>query len=476
MVEMLSPAQWALRQFGDVQLGDKRINKRAVSFAAAAAAAPDASIPGQCRAWKHTKGAYRLMDNDRVGFEQLQRPHRRLTVEVAGGAKAVLWVSDTTTISIDRPAAEGLGPTSSGGRGSGMLLHSTLGVDVSGEGEGEASAADKPMVLGLGHQQVWAREGHDVPDPESLKWTRGIDAVGTPPPGVRWVHAGDGESDCWEAIESCVENGCGFALRACQDRLVLAGHDVEETSGHEPVNLFDLLRGRPMFGGKHLYVRSRPGQAARWAKLAISACAVTVLAPKNWSDKPHRKGRPRPGPIRCWAVRVWEVDPPQGQDPVEWVILTDEPAVDLESAARVAEWYACRWLIEEYHKCLKTGCRVEQRQLREAARLERWLGVRSVVAVRLLQLKHQARLDPEAPAESVVPERYVRTMKARLNLPRRRKLTVQQFWRETARMGGFLARKSDGEPGWITLWRGWEQLELLTNGFELGEKVRGRCG
>ena len=158
------------------------------------------------------------------------------------------------------------------------------------------------MVLGLGHQQVWARGGHDdvhgdVPDPESLKWKRGIDAVGTPPPGVRWVHAGDGESDCWEAIESCVRNGCGFALRACQDRLVLAGHAEEASAGRKPVNLFDLLRGRSMFGGKHLYVRSRPGRAARWAKLAISACAVTVLAPKNWSDKSHRKGRPRPGPI-----------------------------------------------------------------------------------------------------------------------------------------------------------------------------------
>ena len=142
----------------------------------------------------------------------------------------------------------------------------------------------------------------------------------------------------------------------------------------------------------------------------------------------------------------------------------------------MAEWYACRWLIEEYHKCLKTGCRVEQRQLQEEARLERLLGVLAVVAVRLLQLKHQARLDPEAPAERVVPERYVRTRQDRLKLPRRRKLTVHQFWRETARMGGFRARTGDGEPGWITLWRGWEQLELLTTGFELGEKLRGRCG
>jgi hypothetical protein len=474
MVQMLSPAQWALRQFGGVQLGDKRINQRAVSFAAAAAARPEASVPKQCGAWKDTKGAYRLMDNDKVSFEKLQQPHRRLTLAAAGVVKTVLWVSDTTTLSIDHPATEGLGPTSSGGNGSGMLLHSTLGVDVSGQGVEVPGGSDKPVVLGLGHQQVWAREGKAVPDPESLKWKYGIDAVGTPPPGVRWVHVGDCESDCWEAIESCLANASGFALRACQDRLVLEGH-VEE-GNDQPVKLFQLLRERPMLGGKHLFVRARPQQAARWAKLAISSCPVTLLAPKNWSDKPHRKNRPRPGPIRCWAVRVWEVEPPDGQDPVEWVIFTDEPADDLESAAKVANWYACRWLIEEYHKCLKTGCRIEERQLQEEARLERLLGVLAVVAVRLLQLKHQATLTPEAPAESVVPERYVRTMRARLKLPRRQKLTVYQFWRETAKMGGFLARKSDGEPGWITLWRGWHELELLTAGFELGEKTRSRCG
>lgn len=475
MVQMLSPACWALRQFGGVQLGDKRINKRALSYAAAAAAAPDASVPKQCRTWKDTKGAYRLMDNDNVSFESLQHPHRRLTLAAAGQARTVLWVSDTTTISIDHPATEGLGPTSSGGNGSGMLLHSTLGVEVSTPGVSVAGGPDRPVVLGLGHQQLWAREGKEVPDPESLKWKRGIDAVGTPPPGVRWVHAGDSESDCWEAIESCVANGSGFAIRACQDRLVLEGHAAED-AGQKPLKLFGLLRKRPMLGGKHLFIRSRPQQEARWAKLAIASCPVTLLAPKNWSDKPHRSNRPRPAPIRCWAVRVWEVDPPQGQDPVEWVILTDEPADDLESAAKVAGWYACRWLIEEYHKCLKTGCRIEQRQLQEQARLERLLGVLAVVAVRLLQLKHQATLQPEAPAQSVVPERYVKTMRARLKLPRRKKLTVYQFYRETAKMGGFLARKSDGEPGWITLWRGWHELELLTAGFELGEKTKTRCG
>ena len=142
------------------------------------------------------------------------------------------------------------------------------------------------------------------------------------------------------------------------------------------------------------------------------------------------------------------------------MILTDEPVTDLATALTVAFWYACRWLIEEYHKCLKSGCRVESRQLEEAGRLKSLLGVLAVVAVRLLQLKHQAKVNPDAPALSVVPARYVRTLAAHLKRSPG-KMTTREFWRETARMGGFLGRKGDGDPGWLTLWRGWQQLELL---------------
>jgi hypothetical protein len=470
MVEMLSPALWTLRQFGGVDLGDRRINQRLMKVAAAAARSPARSIPGQSRGvWKKTKGAYRLFDNPKVSFDKLQAPHRQLTLEAARGCRTALWVSDTSTLSFEHPHTGGLGPTSTGG--SGMLLHSTMGIDVS-DGEG-----NPPLVLGLGHQQAWSRPRgkKKAKAPESLKWKAGIDAVGAAPPGVRWVHVGDAESDCWEAIEACGNAGSGFAIRACQNRLVHAGHG-SAAQATEPVTLFDLLQTQPMLGGKHLYLRSRPDRPARWAKLAISATPITVLAPKNWSDKSHRKSRPRPEPVECWAVRVWELDTPEGQEPVEWVILTDEPVEDLESAVKVAFWYTCRWLIEEYHKCLKTGCRIESRQLEEAKRLERLVGVLAVVAVRLLQLKHQAKVNPDVPAQSVVPERYVKTIKAHLKLPRNRKLTAYQFWRETAKMGGFLARKGDGEPGWITLWHGWEELELLTAGFELAEKMSGRCG
>jgi hypothetical protein len=469
MCAVLPPLQWARRNFAEVNLGDKRRTRRAVEYAALAAAGPSLSVPRQCGGeWKQTKGAYRLFDQPQVTFDQLQEPHRCRTLAEAAARQVVLWISDTTTLSFDHPATEGLGSTAGGGGGQGMLLHSTLAVDVSG------GIDAPPLVLGLGHQQVWAREVDEQPQPESAKWPTGIKALGRAAQ-ARWVHVGDAESDCWEAIDTCRQQGVGFAVRACQDRQVIAGHAEDPLSG-ERMGLFELMAGQAALGNKKLWTRSRPGREAGWVDLAVSAMAVTVLPPKNWSDKPHRHGKPRPEPIRCWALRVCQINAPAGQRPIEWIILTDEPLKDLASALLVTFWYTCRWLIEEYHKCLKTGCRIEQRQLEEADRLKAILGILAIVAVRLLQLKQQAKVNPDLRATRVVPENYVRTLAAHRRQPWK-KMTTRQFWIETARLGGFLARKGDGDPGWLTLWQGWQQLETMTMGFDLAERSKGkRCG
>jgi hypothetical protein len=271
---------------------------------------------------------------------------------------------------------------------------------------------------------------------------------------------GDAEADCWQLLSACGAAGAGHVTRACQDRRVSPGHGPGAGPTHK---LFDLARSRPPLGGRVLWARARGDGEAGPLRLLVSAAAVTVHPPKNG------KG-PRPAPLGRWAVRVWEAEPPRGRGPVEWVLLTDRRVEDLESALLVAFWYSCRWLIEEYHKCLKSGCRVEARQLRGADRLAPLVGVLAVVAVRLLQLKHAARTDPGAPAGSAVPARYVKALAAKLGLPP--SMTARQFWRAAAQLGGFLGRKGDGDPGWQTLWRGWHQLELLTEGADLARRMR----
>jgi hypothetical protein len=466
MTVVLDGPEWAQQQFGTAELGDRRRTRRAVKLAGAFTLNPSASVPEVCGTWKDTKAAYGLFKSMDVRLDNLLQPHWSQTRQALGQVRTGLLLSDTTVLTFNHWATQGLGPVSDGGRGWGMLLHNTLAVDVS------AGPETAPAVVGLAWQQAWSRPDTaaprkaDVP-PESAKWVKAIHAVGSAPAGVDWIHVGDAESDCWEAFEAAQELSVGYVFRSGQERRAAAGHAeaVESKAGL----LWELIRGQAPWGGKDLWVRSRPGRSARWAKLLVSAMPVTLFAPKNWSSKEHRRGRQRPLPLRCWAVRVWEIDAPEGEEPIEWVLLTSQPVEDLESALLVAFWYSCRWLVEEYHKAMKTGCRVEDRQLEHADRLEPLVGMLSVVAVRLVQLKQWGKMDGQRPATSVVPKPYVEALAAHRKLPR--SMSVREFWREVAKLGGFLARKGDGDPGWLTLWRGWRHLETLTQGYQLARRI-----
>ena len=299
------------------------------------------------------------------------------------------------------------------------------------------------------------------------------------------MHVTDAEGDCWETLAAFETHAVGHVIRACQDRLVSAGNDPH---GKPAGKLFESVRAQPPLGGKYLWARARGNEGARLVKLLVSATPVTIHPPKNWADKKHRSRTPRPGPLVRWALRVWEADAPEtrrdpsvqlpagpaeGRAPIERVLLTDQPVTDLQTALVIAFWYSCRWLVEEYHKCLKSGCKVEERQLEHADRLDPLVGVLSVVAVRLLQLKHRAKVNPDMPAAAVVPESYVKTLAAYLKIAA--KMTARRFWRGVAQLGGFLGRKGDGDPGWQALWHGWWKLQLLTEGAELGGRMRG-CG
>jgi hypothetical protein len=495
-VAVVDARQWAQREFGSVDLGDQRLTRRAVKVAWAMAGDPPGSIPKQNKRWKQTKGAYRLFDHERATFESMLQPHWQQTRGEAGQAnqgrpgEVVLMIQDTTELDYtSHPRTEGLGRFGKGPiwqSGRGMLLHNVLAVRVP-QHEG-----DPPRVLGLGWSKLWCRS-EPVRDPkrkrnqwkksgpsESARWTEAVDQIGPPPPGagVTWVHVGDREADIFDLYERCTSQpglglGLGFVVRVVQPRKALCGHDEVEQEGaikskdRPKQSLQEAARAAPEVGEKTLWVAGRGNRAGREAKLRVSAAPVTLYSP--WRDS--RTART----LRLWVVRVWEVDAPADvEEPIEWILLTNLPTGDAAGALRIASWYSLRWTIEEYHKCLKSGCRVEERQLESAQRLAPLIGMLSAVAVRLLQLKHDVRAMPDRPALRCVPQAQVRTLAAYLKTSPG-KLTVRQFAHETARLGGFVGRKSDGEPGWQTLWRGWHELELMTLGYRLATGPP-RCG
>lgn len=458
----LAPDAWADAQFAQVELGDRRRTRRAIRVAEQMARHPAGSIPEQAGDWAGTKASYRLFSEEDVTFEALCAQHWHLTRREAGEHERVLLVQDTSSLNFTRHhATRGLGPIGDS-QGRGFMVHSTLAVSPSGSG----------AVLGMAYQMVFCRQptpGEETRaerrrrDRESEVWRTSIRQVGPSPQGSQWIYVCDRYADDFETFETCRDTGADFLIRVAQDRRAAVGHEASQASDR----LLVLARSLPAAGGKTLWVRQRPTRQARWAKLLVSSSPVTVFPP--WLALRESE------PLFGWVVRVWESDPPTGEEPIEWVLLTTVPVANLEAALTIASWYSLRWLIEEYYKCLKTGCSAEKRQLTEAEGLRACIGVLAVVAVRLLQLKHQARVNPDRPAESCVPRGHVEVLAAYLKRPAEG-WTIREFWRGVARLGGFLARKSDGEPGWQTVWRGWQKLDLLTIGARLAESRGKICG
>ena len=202
---------------------------------------------------------------------------------------------------------------------------------------------------------------------------------------------------------------------------------------------------------------------ARTAHLAISFGRVRLLPPRP-QEKTDRR------PIVVFVVRVWEPEPPEGGEGLGWLLLTSVRVEAVEQAWERVDWYRARWLVEDYHQGLKTGCHIEQRQVQSYEGLRRLLGLLSPLAVRLLQLRAASRQDPQQPAVQVLPAEVVAVVAAKVGLPRA-EMTAQQCWYAIARLGGYLARKGDGPPGWKTLWRGWLQVQTLLEGVHLAARL-----
>ena len=448
---MQSVSQWAQLNFGTCQLGDKRRTERLVQVAEQMGNNPSASLPNQIEQWSDLKAAYRLFDREEVTFEAIAQPHWEATRQAAKGR--CLVIGDTTEFNFGKDRQiDAIGPTGNGS-GQGFLLHNTVLVD-----------AESEQILGVPGQVIHYRKKKKKSAKrenasqrlkrkrESEVWGKVIDQIGKPQhDDVEYVHVFDRGADNFEVYCRLLQNDGQWVIRASRmSRYVLAGDSEERMA------LKDYLPRLKTLGRYTLSLRARPGQAAREALLEVRVGTVKIPRPRHVSPWVRSLKQP---PIAMNVIEVVEVNAPAGVKPIRWVLLTSLPVATFTDAWTVIGYYEQRWLIEEYHKAIKTGCATESRQLKAAGRLEALVGLTGVIAIRLLQLKSLARSDPDTPAQRVVPRVWLAMLKlARKNLNRVHDLTVGQFYREVAKLGGFLGRKSDGEPGWITLWRGWEKL------------------
>jgi hypothetical protein len=443
----------ALDLYATAPMPDKRLNKRAVAVFSALAQNPTDSIPQAMGNWADTKGAYRFLENKRIKPHHIHNAHRSKTARDAKGLDSVLVIQDSTSLSFPKAlATEGLGPITSKTT-PGLMVHSALVATRDGG------------VIGLAWQQVWAREGKHteskshrralpIEEKESFKWLlavrethRTLDEISDSQP-PRQIHVCDREADIHEFFEETQTHGDGAVVRSSQNRC------ATDENG-EMGRAWEHLAQMPVQGVIEVELPKRLNRSARTAKLELRS--VTVKLQPASSCQPGRQ------PLTANLVEAREIEfGADVSEPLLWRLVTTEPVATFEAVREVVRIYTKRWLIEEMHLVLKSGCKMEELRLRTAERIEILLAFYCPVAVLLMQLRHLSRTEPETPCTRVIDNTTWRVLYAAIHRERAPAQmpppTIRQAVLWIGRLGGHLGRKGDGMPGLRTLWRGWRDL------------------
>ena len=461
-VEMVSFGQ---RHFGGCNLGDKRLTARLVGTADRFIQHPGGTLPDKLNNLADLVGFYRLANNAKVTHAKViaaHSAHTRQLMERASGV--VLIIHDTTEIDFSGlESVEGLGQIGHGGC-RGFLCHNSLAYDYQA---GE--------VLGLAGQLIHVRRHvpkkespkakRNHPDRESRLWKRGWAALGLPPGDHRRVHLGDRGADMFEFMEPVQASGEGYVIRSKSNR------NIELDDGHGGVikaKLHDFARALPSLGERLVKVSTNKGHQGRTAVVQVSAAAVS-LRPPHFARGEHSNNN-----LPAWVIHVREIDAPCGETVLEWILLTNVPAPGFEEVGQQIDWYACRPIIEEYHKSAKTGCGLELPQFTTRPALQVTIGILSVVATQLLRLRDLARQQDAAtrPASAVVDPEYITALSWWRFKKVQTGMSVYDFCLALAKLGGHLNRKHDGPPGWLVLWRGWTKLQPMVEGLRALRTIR----
>jgi hypothetical protein len=463
----MSQSFQSLVEFSTSDLGDVRRNLRAAKVVEQLVAHSGRSIAQTCGSLSEATACYRFAGNPDVSHAALLQGPRERTAGRSRGRPVVLCPQDTTTFSFgQRDPIDGFGPVDSGLAVQGFFAHSALLVDP----------ADG-SVLGLAAQEVWARPWTAAPKGEtsvarkrrtreSEHWSRVQGEVAAAfgrqplpdgsrtPPGPddpRIISIFDREGDIFEAMETMEDLGHGFVIRAIRERR------LEEPVSDEWLSMRAVEKA-PVLGSISFEVPRKPGQKTRTATLSVRGLRMSLMPPKSCG----RKG----ASLQVGMVLIEETAPPEGIAPLCWYLLTTEPCGTLAAALLVVRYYRFRWKVEEFHMGLKTGCSIERAQFESMHSFENFLAISSVAAWRMLALRDAARSGDTSLSLEVLSE--VQRTILRREFPRLGQHPTARDWmRAVAKLGGFFGRKSDGEPGWRTLWWGWRRLCTLEEGWRM---------
>lgn len=450
---------WVAEELKHADLGDARRNRRLVKIVSDLAAQPNASVPQASGNWAATQGAYDFWGNPRVKADDIREAHQSSTICRINDQQVILAVQDTTELNFTHhPGKKGMGYLDSR-LSRGLKVHSTFCVSALG------------VPLGLLNQQVWTRDfkelgkkhlrhKKDIKDKESQRWLTALGATEKVIPAqTTVVTVADREADIYDLLITPRSPNSHLLIRASHNRAVLS-LDCSDRSGR----LLEAIAKSPPMGQLSIELYSQPERAAREVILTVRAMNVEIQPPKGHINYQQLS------PITISAIQAIEENPPTGEGPVSWLLLTTLPIADFTQAKQYLRWYSYRWLIERYHFVLKSGCRLEQLQLETADRIERAIATYTIVAWRLLWLTYEARYNKDATAETVFQTYEWQALYCHIHstpIPPETPPTLNQCVRWIASLGGFLGRKRDGEPGVKTIWLGLRRLHDIASTWRL---------
>jgi hypothetical protein len=455
------PADWIEEEFGSAALSDKRLVDRLMQLGESFFAKPTANIPQACATKAAVKAAYRFFDNDQVSMNAILAPHFEATEQRVRNHEVVLVVQDTSSLNYtSHPETEGLGPiNTTKDKSIGLLLHDTMAFTPEG------------TPLGLLDVQCWARdqakvgsrhERHKkaIEEKESIKWLksyRAVCEVQARCPNTQLIVMADREADIHElfAEHLHIRKSAELLIRAEKSRNRNVSDDEEQIQ-----RLWSYMDAIKPTGIVEVVVPPRQDRPSRLARLEVRFAPVTLKAPTRKRKLPD---------VPVFVVHAKEIDAPAGVDePLEWMLLSTLPVTSFEEAKTALARYAKRWGIEIYHRVLKSGCRIEDRQLGTASRLENCLAIDMVVAWRIHHLTWLGRETPDMPCTVYFDDAEWKALVGFINqtpIVPATPPTLREAMIMVASLGGFLNRKSDGEPGTETIWRGLQRLDDITKAY-----------
>lgn len=471
---------WALTELGNANFGDIRLTKRLVKLSDSFISLPESSINQACGPWSETKAAYRFFQNENVNAAEILSAHAKRTVERAKNYATILAIQDTSYISYTgHTKTTGLCKltsrmgTHSKIEGIGLIMHTTLATTPEG------------LPLGILDQKITSREpvpeeikklkkkshGNAIPieSKESIRWLESLQESCNhfKAKNTRVVTICDREGDMYDFFELAHRIEAPVLVRASQDRVI---NKVRRYSKKKSEKLWSVVEKFPCQGTLSIEVPARNNKPSRVAILEVRFGRFTMNLPKNNFKSRKENISNNLTSLNLTAVYVVEKNPPSGEEALEWMLLTNLVVSNFNEAMEKIRWYCLRWKIEVFHKILKSGFLVEECRLGTAQRLRRYLTVISVIACRIFFITLIGRANPDLPCTFLLIDEewkmlYFKTYKTSSypdKIP-----TIKEAIQLIAQLGGFLGRKNDGNPGPITLWRGWRRLSDLVEGAYL---------